>query len=208
MKHLIIPSIMAKNQRELDDFFDRLCGVSPVLHLDIADGKCVPTRVLDFPFRLSRSFRYHAHLMVKQPERWIQKSKYRIDLYISPIEEIRDPQKYIQWMKKRKQKVAFSLRPETPATVLYPYLSQIDYVLILTVHPGFYGGRYLKTPLRKIPLLKHHNPHITVIVDGGINPQTIRQAATAGADWFITGSYTTKAKDPKKAIKTLQQALR
>lgn len=208
MKKLIIPSIMAKSQKELDDFFHRLRGVAPVLHLDIADGKCVPTRVLDFPFRLSRSFRYHAHLMVKQPEKWIRRSRYRIDLYISPIEEVENPLKYIQLMRKRKQKVAFSLRPETPATVLYPYLSQIDYVLILTVHPGFYGARYLKTPLRKIPLFKYHNPRVTVIVDGGMNPQTIRQAAKAGADWFITGSYTTKAKDSKKAIKTLQQALR
>lgn len=208
MRNQIIPSVMANSQKELDDFFHRLRGVAPVLHLDIADGKCVPNRVLDFPFRLSRSFRYHAHLMVKQPEKWIRRSRYHIDLYISPIEEVENPFKYIQFMWKRKQKVAFSLRPETPATVLYPYLSQIDYVLILTVHPGFYGARYLKTPLRKIPLLKHHNPSVTVIVDGGMNPQTIKSAARAGADRFITGSYTTKAKEPKKAIKMLQQALR
>ncbi len=208
MRYQIMPSVMANSQKELDDFFHRLQGVAPVLHLDIADGKCVPTQVLDFPFRLSRSFRYHAHLMVKQPEKWIRKSRYRIDLYISPIEEVENPLKYIQFMRKRKQKVAFSLRPETPATVLYPYLSQIDYVLILTVHPGFYGARYLKTPLRKILPLKYHNPHVTVIVDGGMNPQTIRQAATAGADWFITGSYTTKAKEPRKAIETLRNALK
>lgn len=208
MKPLIIPSIMAQNQQELDYLFHRLRGVYQVLHLDIADGKCVPNRVLDFPFRLPRGFEYHAHLMVKQPERWIQRSRYPIEVYISPIEEIKDPLKYIQWMKKRKQKIAFSLRPETPAKILYPYLFEIDYVLILTVHPGFYGARYLKTPLKKIPHLKYRNPHVTIIVDGGMSPQTIRQAAQAGADWFITGSYTTKAKDPKKAMKTLQQVLR
>lgn len=208
MRYQIIPSVMANSQKELDDFFHRLRGVAPVLHLDIADGKHVPTHVLDFPFRLSRSFRYHAHLMVKQPKQWIQKHRKGIDLYIPQFEEVKNPDQYIKWMKKEKQKVAFAIRPETPVSRLFPYLSQIDYVLILTVHPGFYGARYLKMPLRKISVLKFHNPSVTVIVDGGMNPQTIRPAATAGADWFITGSYTTKAKDSKKAIKTLQQALR
>ena len=84
----------------------------------------------------------------------------------------------------------------------------IDYLLVLTVHPGFYGAKYLPAQLRKITQIKKINPRVKVIVDGGMNPQTIRQAAQAGADFFITGSYTTKADNPKKALKTLAKAIR
>ena len=83
------------------------------------------------------------------------------------------------------------------------YLVDLDYVLVLTVHPGFYGSKFLSAPLKKIKQIKKINPKVKVIVDGGISPKTIKKAAKAGADYFVSGSYTTKSEFPRKSIRNL-----
>lgn len=207
MSQKILPSLMCKSQKELNADLKRLKGNARKLHLDVADGKFVPNQTFQFPFRLSRDFSYNAHLMIKNPEAWIKKNLSRIDLFIPQFEEIKDVDQYINFIKHNHQKVAFALKPETRVAPLKRYLSKIDYLLILTVRPGFYGGKFLKAPLRKIRQIKQANPKIRIIVDGGMHPKTIKQAADAGADFFVSGSYTTKAEHPKRAIKKLLEAM-
>ncbi|HHE76893.1 MAG TPA: hypothetical protein ENL27_02850, partial [Candidatus Parcubacteria bacterium] len=185
-----------------------LKGLVKTLHLDVVDGKFAPNKTFQFSFKLSHNFTYHAHLMIKRPEKWIHKNFKRIELFIPQFEEIRNHLEYISWMKNKKRKVAFALLPETKIQQIKPFLSQINYLLILTVHPGFYGGKYLKSELKKIPRIKKINPRIKIIVDGGMNPQTIKQAKKAGADFFVSGSYTTKALYPQQRIKKLLKALK
>ncbi|MBU0469988.1 MAG: hypothetical protein KKA62_03530 [Nanoarchaeota archaeon] len=207
MKQKILPSVMAKDQKELDDYFKRLKGSTKEIHLDISDGKFVSSKILDFKFKLSDEFRYNAHLMIKNPLIWIKKNFNKIDLFIPHIEEIKTPQKYIQGMKSKKKKIAFALRPENKITTIKPFLKDIDYVLILTVHPGFYGSKFLKAPLRKIKQIKKINPKIKIIVDGGIHPKTIKDAVKAGGDYFVSGSFTTRSENPKARIKELLKAM-
>ena len=207
-EQVIFPSVIARNQAELDKVLKKLRGVSPNIHLDVVDGTFAPGHSLDFPFRLPPHRHYRAHLMIENPEPWIKKNIHHIELFIPHFEEIKDPFKYIAWMKRLKRKVAWAILPETKVTVLEPYLRRVDQVLILTVHPGFYGGKYLKSELNKIKLIKTINPAIQIIVDGGMNPRTIREAARKGADLFVSGSYVTGSKDPKGAITTLQKSIR
>lgn len=199
---------MAKNQIELNASFKKLDGIVKKLHLDVVDGKFAPNEAMNFNFRLSRKFSYNIHLMVKDPEIWIRKYLGRIDLFIPQIEEIKDVPNYISWMKNQGKKVGFALKPETKVGVLKPYLLELDYVLILTVKPGFYGSKYLPQNLIKIKQIKEINPKIEIIVDGGMSPETIGQAAKVGADYFVSGSYTTKSKNPKKAIQNLMKAMK
>lgn len=213
MKQKILPSIMAGSQKELDEYFNRLKGAAKEIHLDIADGKFVQAKVLNFDFKLSRDFSYNAHLMVKNPEEWIKKYFRRkhfqqITLFIPQMEEVKEPKKYIQWMKSKKKKVAFALKPETKISAVKPYLKDIDYVLLLTVHPGFYGSPFLPKVLGKISLIKKINPKVKIIIDGGMNPATIQKAAKAGGDYFVSGSFTTKAEKPKERIKELLEAMK
>jgi len=86
---------------------------------------------------------------------------------------------------------------------LRPFLQDVDYILILTVHPGFYGGKYLKSELKKILPIKRINPQVKVIVDGGMNPQTLPEAIKAGADYFVSGSFVVGSDNPKKALQRL-----
>ncbi len=208
MKQTILPSIMAKSQPELNTDFKKLTRVVKTLHLDVVDGKFANNKTMQFPFKLSRKFNYQAHLMIKQPEKWIKKNWRRVQLFIPHFEEIKNLNKYIAWMKKSKRKVAFALLPETNVSSIKPYLDEIDIVLILTVHPGFYGAKFLKSQLKKVQQLKKLNSKIKIIVDGGMSPKTIKLAKTAGTDYFVSGSYTTKAEKPKERIRQLMKQLK
>ena len=101
-----------------------------------------------------------------------------------------------------------ALKPETKVKEVKDFLKDVDYVLILTVHPGFYGAKFLSAPLKKIKQIKKINPKIKIIVDGGMDPKTIKKAVKAGADLFVSGSYVTKAENPKERIKILLSSLK
>lgn len=204
----ISPAIIAKDQQELNYYLRKLKGVSQWLHLDIVDGKFANNHSLDFPFRLSKRYKYSAHLMVKNQEQWILKLHDKIDLLIPQFEEVIHPHHLICYLKKHHQKIAFALKPETKVDMLKHYVKDADYILVLTVHPGFYGSAYLPADLKKIRQLKKINSNVKVIIDGGMNPGRIKQGAKAGADYFITGSYTTKADDPRKALGMLKKAVK
>ncbi|MBI4983661.1 hypothetical protein HZC32_03385 [Candidatus Woesearchaeota archaeon] len=208
MPQIILPSIIAKNQRELNSAFRRLEKVVRELHLDVVDGKFAKNNSLNFNFKLSPQFKYNMHLMVKHPEKWIKKYWTKVDLFIPQLEEIKGVSAYIKWMKKGKKKVAFALKPETNINRIKPFLPDCDYLLILTVHPGFYGSRFLPGALKKIAALKKINPKIKVIVDGGMNLVTVKKAARAGADYFVSGSYVTQAERPEERIKKLRLVVR
>lgn len=207
MKPKIFPSIMGNSQKEIDYFFKKLNGVAKTIHLDVADGKFVPNKSLWFDFKLSSRFRYNAHLMIENPQKWIEKYGNKVDLCIVHEEAVKDMGMFISWMKKNKKKVGLALKPETKISSIKKYLDAIDFVLILTVNPGFYGGKYLKYPLQKIPVIKRINPKIKVIVDGGMHPTTIKDAVNAGADFVVSGSFTTKSDNPKKSLKLLREAM-
>lgn len=210
MSHTIIPAIIAKNQKELDAYLKKLQSVVKTVHLDVIDGKFAPNHSLQFPFRLRKEFSYHAHLMMRHPERWIKKNLEKhagkIELFIPHLKEVEDHAAYIRWMKAKKKKVAFALNPEMTVKHIRKHIKGIDYILILAVHPGFYGSRFLKSELRKIPAIKKANPKVKVIVDGGMNPWTIGEAAKAGADFFISGSYIMQNSHTRKAMKELRKA--
>ncbi|MFH1395900.1 MAG: hypothetical protein ABIG93_00730 [archaeon] len=208
MKQKILPSVMAKSQKELDTDFKKLKGVVTHLHLDIIDGKSAPNKVMMFPFKLKKEFQYSAHLMIKDPEKWIDKNLTRIELFIPQFEELKSVDNYIKKMKIKGKTTAFAIKPETKVNTIKLYLNEIDYVLVLTVHPGFYGAKYLKCELKKIAQIKKINPQVKVIVDGGMNPSTIGAAAKAGADYFVSGSYTTKANKPRTSIRNLLKAIK
>ena len=208
MSAKIIPSIMAKSQTELNQDLKKLRSVTNWVHLDVADGKFVHNKVLHFPFKLKKTFHYSAHLMIEHPLPWIKKHLHQIDLFIPQLETIKSPPKYITWTKSQKKPVAFALKPATKITSLKPFLKDIAYLLILTVPPGFYGALFLPPALKKIPAIKKLNPQIKIIIDGGMHPQTIKQTKKYKIDYYISGSYTTKAESPKKSISHLLNALK
>ncbi len=204
----IYPSVMASRQEELAAMLSRLKGVAKMLHLDVADGRFVPTKVNWFDLKLSRSFLYSAHLMVNKPLQWIEKYGSRMSTIIIEPEPLRDVMLVLGAIKGLKKKTGLALKPETSVASVKRYLSMVDVVVVLTVHPGYYGAKFLSAPLKKIKQIKKINPRIEVIVDGGMNPLTIKSAVKAGADAVVSGGFITKAEDPKKARLELLKAAR
>ncbi len=202
MKQIILPSVMAKDQTELDALLNKLTGVAKILQLDVVDGKFAPNLSLDFNFKLSKNFKYYVHLLVKDPLKYVKKHP-EIELFFSPFESFKDPAKYIKEMKLRKKKIGFSINPETSVSKIKNFLPFADYVIVLTVHPGFYGGKFLPAILKKITAIKRINHKIKIIVDGGIDLSNIKAAKKAGADYLVSGHFVTQAPDPKKALKEL-----
>ena len=200
----IWPSIMSKNQKDLNSYLKELKGVSKILHLDVVDGKYAENKAMWFPFKLNKNFIYNAHLMIKNPEKWIQKNIKKINFFIPQFEEIRDVDEYIKFMKKERKKVAFAINPETKVKEIKPYLSKVDYILVLTVRPGYYGSDFLPKNLRKIKQVKKINSKIKIIVDGGIKDKTIKKIKKYGPDILISGSYIKNAVDKKEAINYLK----
>ena len=206
MKQKIFPSVMAKNQQELDEMLQRLAGLAKELHLDVADGKFVPNTSLWFSLKIPSTFRYNVHLMIADPLTWIKEYGKKVETIIFHPEAGQDADTVMRKIKQIKKKVGLALKPETTAASIKKYLPHLDYVLILTVHPGFYGAKYLKYPLKKIPAIKKMNPDVKVIVDGGMNPETAKEAAKAGADYIVSGSFITKAEKPNERMREMEKS--
>ena len=208
MEQRIYPSVIAENQKELEELLHKFKGVAKTIHLDVVDGIFAPNHSLDFSFALPANFRYRAHVMVVRPEKWIRRNFGAIELFIPQFEKVKDKKKYIRWMRKKKRRVAFAINPETSVRKMIKSLPFVDEVLVLTVHPGFYGKKFIKKELQKIIQIKKINPKIKVIVDGGINLKTIILAKKAGADYFVVGSVISRSRDPKSAVRQLEKRLK
>lgn len=200
---------MAATEEELSLLFQKFEGIAGHVHLDIADGTAVPATSLHFPFSIPSkySFRAHAHLMVADPERWIAKLKHLVEFCIPHIEYLSDVPCFLSSTRQAGIPAALAIRPETPVAALLPFLHDLDYILVLTVHPGFYGSPFLSGPLEKIKTIKQINKNITIIVDGGMTPDTIPCAIRAGADHIVSGSFLAKAANPRQAMVLLQDAV-
>ena len=103
--------------------------------------------------------------------------------------------------------VGISIKPGTPVEAVYPYLDDLDLVLVMSVEPGFGGQKFMPSALDKLSALRAERDrrglHTLLEVDGGVNTETGPQCAAAGADWLVTGSALFKAKDPAAVIDTL-----
>jgi ribulose-phosphate 3-epimerase len=209
MKKIIIPAVIAKTQRELDDIFSRIRDSARLLQLDIMDGKFVPNNSLDFDFKLpEKKYLYEAHLMVDKPETWIDEYWPRVDTVIAHFESVENPERIIESVKDKGKKIAFALNPETGIDSILSYLDSIDQVLIMTVKPGFYGSKFLPEMSDKIRKLRKLRPDLDLEVDGGIKPETIEEVCEAGANMFVSGSYLINSDEVEERIRILNKKIR
>jgi ribulose-phosphate 3-epimerase len=207
MKRIIIPAIIAKSQEELNERLEKVKPYADLMQLDVMDGLFVPNHSLDFDFTLPSGFRIEAHLMINNPEQWIDESSEKVDTILVHVESCKDPGKIIQLVKGRR-KIGFALNPETPLERIRDYLHEIDQLLVMTVNPGFYGSKFLPETLEKVKEARKLRPDLDIEVDGGIDLSTIRKVSQAGANMFVSGSYLMKSKNVKEAMDALRNKLK
>ena len=208
MNKKIVPAIIAKNQNELNERLLKVKKYVDLVQLDVMDNKFVPNTSLFFDFSLPKTkCQFEAHLMVQDPEDWIEKYGYKVDTVLVHYESCNNPKKMIEQVKTDGKKIGFVLNPETPISKLTGFLNDIDQVLIMTVNPGFYGSPFLSEMLEKISDLRILKPKLDIEVDGGITDKTIGLVDKAGANMFVSGSYIMKAKNVEDSINSLKKLI-
>jgi ribulose-phosphate 3-epimerase len=208
MDKKIVPAIIAKNQDELDKNLSKVLDYFDLVQLDVMDNKFVPNTSLFFDFNLPKSScNYEAHLMIKDPEEWIEKNIGKVDTVLVHYESDYNPKTIASTVKKHGKKFGFVLNPETPVEILSDFMDDLDQVLIMTVNPGFYGSPFLPEMLEKIRALREMKETLEIEVDGGITDKTIGLVDEAGANIFVSGSYLVKSEDIKNAINNLKRII-
>lgn len=182
------------------------------IHLDVMDGHFVPNITIGpdviKSLRPYTKLFFDAHLMIQPASPYIEAfAKAGADSITTHI-ELDEVNKNIELVKKYGKKVGLSLNPDTPYEHLLPYLDDIDLILVMTVHPGFGGQKFIESQLDKIQALRQKidqtGRDILLEVDGGITPETAKLAVAAGADILVAGTAVFKGKDYKKNMNDLR----
>ncbi len=184
-------------------------------HIDIMDGVFVPN--ISFGFPVMKAIAKHAkkpldvHLMIVNPDQYIEDCKKSGAEWVTVhYEACPHLHRTIQLIKSFGMKAGVALNPHTPVSVLEDIINDLDLVLIMSVNPGFGGQKFIPNSINKVKKLKtlilQKNASTLIEVDGGVNNQTGKQLAEAGADALVAGSYVFKANDintPIDLLKTL-----
>ncbi len=196
-ERILAPSILAADFTRLGEQIKAVEKAgAKYLHFDVMDGMFVPS--ISFGMPVLQSIRgisdmvYDVHLMIEKPERYIETfANCGADILTVHVETIQDCE-ILKQIKGLNVKVGLSLNPETPIETVYPYLTYVDMVLVMTVHPGFGGQRYIKECTDKVAQLyariQELGLDVDIEVDGGIFDETIEEALSAGANVIVAGS--------------------
>jgi len=208
---ILLASILGRDLNTANDDITRVEPYVDGLHLDIADGKFVPNVNMPDLAKIQTELPIDVHLMVENPSAHIAQCKIKnLKLKIAAIafhiETAEDVFENVRAIHEGGMEAWLVINPETPAETLFPYLDQIEGVVVMTIVPGFSGQPFLEEPLGKIQKLKTKNQKLKILVDGGVNDRTIGKIRDAGADMVVSGSYLFGGGDVAERAKTLKNS--
>ncbi len=212
----ISPSILAADFAQLGEQCKMVLDAgADMLHIDVMDGHFVPNISLGVPVleslhkALPEAF-YDVHLMISHPLKYITPfANAGASLITFHLESESDVQQTIDAIRAAGCKVAVSIKPATPAQEVFPWLEQLDMVLVMSVEPGFGGQAFMESALDKISAIRQKaveigRPDLMIQVDGGVNPTTGAACVAAGADVLVAGSAVFRAAVPQDAVAALR----
>ena len=214
MKTQILPSLLAADFGRLaDEILRAEASGAEALHLDVMDAHFVPNLsfgpdVVALAARTAPGFYRNVHLMMTRPDLYLEAfakaGAQTIQIHVEADCDIHTELKRIRAMGLKN---AIVINPETPVEHLFPYIDEIDEALVMTVHPGYGGQKFIEDCMPKVETLRRMRPNIDIMVDGGINAETALIAAKAGANQFVAGSYLFKQADMKAAVDAMRMGV-
>jgi ribulose-phosphate 3-epimerase len=214
----ILPSILAADFARLGEQIARVeaAGAS-ILHVDVMDGHFVPNLSLGPPVvesvRKVTRMTLDVHLMISDPDKYIPAFvQAGADQILVHQEACAHLDSTLRSIQAHGLKAGAVLNPATPLSTLEEVLGVADYVLLMSVNPGFGGQKFIPSTLNKVRRLAKWRRDLglefKIEIDGGITRENVADAAAAGCDWIVTGSSVFHTPDPGAALSELFQLAR
>ena len=216
MKIRIAPSLLAADFSKLAEEIATIEGSADLLHLDVMDGHFVPN--ITMGPAIVKACREHSrllfdcHLMIEEPQRYI-------DLFLEAgagmisihLEAERHLQRALQQIRQGGGKAGIALNPATPAESLSTAIEFCDFVLVMSVNPGFGGQKFIEPVVSKIEriagMIEERGLVVAIEVDGGIDAVTAPRVSEAGASILVAGSSVFGQRDRPAAIQAIRTAI-
>lgn len=205
----ISPSILASDYANLQSELERI-STSDLIHVDVMDGHFVPNISIGAPVTAACkkvcNVPFDVHLMISNPLDYAEDfAKAGADIICFHSECDSDTEETINKILSLGKKAGLAIKPATPIDEVVKYLDKLSMVLVMTVEPGFGGQSFMESTMPKVEAIRKINPDIDIEVDGGINAETIKIAAKAGANVFVAGSAVFKSENPAETIAILRK---
>lgn len=192
------PSILAADFTKLGEQIKEVENAGgDWLHIDVMDGLFVPSISFGMPviesIRPASNLFFDVHLMVKEPIRYISEfKKAGADLITIHAEACEDIEATLTKIRENGCKAGISISPDTPVSVLEPWVEKVDMILLMSVHPGFGGQKFIPETMEKIraarTLINEKNPSCDLEVDGGIHLGNVKEVMEAGINVVVAGT--------------------
>jgi ribulose-phosphate 3-epimerase len=212
MKIQVLPSLLAADFGNLSDEILRAeSSGADQLHLDIMDAHFVPNLsfgpdVVALAAKVAPGFYRNVHLMLSRPDLYLDAfAKAGAQTIQIHVESDCDLHVELKRIRAMGLKNAIVLNPETPVEKMLPYLDEVDEVLVMTVHPGYGGQKFIADCLSKVRFLREKRPRLDIMVDGGVNAETAELSIEAGANMLVAGSYLFRQRDMKAAVESMKR---
>ncbi|MBQ6143461.1 MAG: ribulose-phosphate 3-epimerase [Clostridia bacterium] len=206
----ISPSMLACDFSQMGNEIKKISSLgADYIHMDIMDGNFVPN--ISFGSDVVKSLRglttvpFDVHLMIDSPHKYIKQfAEAGANIITFHLESNCNILETIKLIKSYNIKAGLSIKPNTPAEKIIPYLNDIDLALIMTVEPGFGGQKFMRNQLEKSKTIRENSKNILIEIDGGVNGETIKEIKKYPVDICVAGTYVFKAPDIKEAINSIK----
>ena len=198
----LIPAVLTDDADQLRPMLRLAESFSDYIQVDFMDGRFVPSSSIT-PSELANAkprLAIEAHLMAYDPEDYFPILKDTVEKVVFHFEAVSDPLIPLKKAREAGFQASLALNPETDADQALPLIDKFDSVLLLGVHPGFYGQKFIPEVLAKIGEIKKVYPGLSVGVDGGVKLENIARIKQSGADFVCVGSAIFGNDDPEAAF--------